>query len=63
MLTDPPRLAILLADQSVKNQIVNNIIDNKIKLKLKLVLKGTLEPVLRYSTQGKKRKIYNASAS
>ena len=36
MLTDPPRLARLLADQSVKNQIVNNIIDNKIKLKLKL---------------------------
>ena len=34
MLTDPPQLARLLADQSVKNQIVNNIIDNIIKLKL-----------------------------
>ena len=29
----PPRLARLLADQFVKNQIVYNIIDNKIKLK------------------------------
>ena len=38
MLTDSPRLARLLADQSVKNQIVNNIIDNIIKLKLKLKL-------------------------
>ena len=36
MLTDPPRLARLLADQFVKIQIVFNIIDNKIKLKLKL---------------------------
>ena len=35
MLTDPPRLARLLADQFVKNQIVYDIIDNKIKLKLK----------------------------
>ena len=35
MSTDPPRLARLLADQFVKNQIVYNIIDNKIKLKLK----------------------------
>ena len=35
MLTDPPRLARLLADKFVKNQIVYDIIDNKIKLKLK----------------------------
>ena len=36
MLTDPPRLARLLADQFVKNQIVYNNIDNKIKLKLEV---------------------------
>ena len=35
MLTDPPRLARLIADQSVKNQTVNNIVDNIIKLKVK----------------------------
>ena len=34
MLTYRPRLARLLADQSVKNQIVNNIIDNIIKFKV-----------------------------
>ena len=39
MLTDPPRLARLLADQFVKNQIVYNNIDNKIKLKLEILPK------------------------
>ena len=41
MLTDSPRLARLLADQSVKNQIVNNIIDNinnKVEVEVEVVL-------------------------
>ena len=37
MLTDLPRLARLLADQFVKNEIVYNIIDNKIKLKVEVL--------------------------